>query len=200
MNSRGNPGHCPSIIKFPRSANDDQEGFNFTSPFTTSELLLGIKVMIHNKAGGQDVILCEQVKHSGPIALQWLRDTFNSCLSTMKIPKLWRRAKVVGILKPGKDPANTKSHRPISLLCHTYKLLFEGLVLNRMASLVDQHLIPEQAGFRPGKSCTSQLLNLTQFIEDGYEKGLITGAAFVGLTVGITTQSIIRFSCLSYSR
>ena len=43
-------------------------------------------------------------------------------------------------------------------------------------------------GFRPGKSCTSQLLNLTQFIEDGYEEGLvITGAAFVGLSAAYDT-------------
>ena len=72
------------------------------------------------------------------------------------------------------------SYIPISLLCHTYKL-FERLILNRIAPFVDEHLMPEQAGFRPGKSCTSQLLNLTQFIEDGYEEGLITGAAFVDL-------------------
>ena len=62
-------------------------------------------------------------------------------------------------------------------VCHTYKLL-EGLILNHLGSFVDQHFIPEQAIFRPGQSCTSQLLNLAQFIEDGYEKGSTTGAAF----------------------
>ena len=47
--------------------------------------------------------------------------------------------------------------------------------------MLEQHLIKEQAGFRPGKSCTSQLLNLTQHIEDGSQRGMITGAAFVDL-------------------
>ena len=45
----------------------------------------------------------------------------------------------------------------------------------------------EQAGFRPGKSCTSQLLNLTEHIEDGYEKRLITGAVFVDLSAAYDT-------------
>ena len=68
------------------------------------------------------------------------------------------------LLKPGKDPSVAKSFRPISLLCHTYKL-FEPLILNWIAEYVDAKLIPEQAGFRPGKSCTSQLLNLTEHID-----------------------------------
>ena len=59
-----------------------------------------------------------------------------------------------------------------------YKL-YKHLILNRIAPSVDRQLIKEQAGFRPGKSCCSQLLNLTQHIKDGYQRGLITGAAFV---------------------
>ena len=52
-------------------------------------------------------------------------------------------------------------------------------MLNRMAPFVEPLLIREQAGFRPGKSCTSQLLNPTQHIKDGYQRGTIMGAAFV---------------------
>ena len=59
------------------------------------------------------------------------------------------------------------------MLCHTYKL-FERLKLNQVAEHVDAKLIPEQAGFRPRKTYTNQLLNLTEHIEDGYEKRLIT--------------------------
>ena len=58
-----------------------------------------------------------------------------------------------------------------------YKL-FERLILNRIAPSVDRHLIKEQAGFRPRKPCCSQLLNLTQLIKDGYQRGIITGAAY----------------------
>ena len=52
---------------------------------------------------------------------------------------------------------------------------------------MDAKLIPEQAGFRPGKSCTSQLLNLTEHIEDGYEKRMTTGAVFVDLSAAYDT-------------
>ena len=56
------------------------------------------------------------------------------------------------------------------------------MLLNRIAPTIDQHLIKEHAGFRPGKSCTGQLLNLTQHIEDGYQGSMITGTAFVDLS------------------
>ena len=71
-------------------------------------------------------------------------------------------------------------------ICHLYKL-FERLVLNRLGPITEQHLIPEQAGFRPGRSCTGQVLNLTQFIEDGYERNQPTGVVFVDLTAAYDT-------------
>ena len=38
-----------------------------------------------------------------------------------------------------------------------------------------------------GVSTTSQLLNLTQHIEDGFERGQITGAVFVDLSAAYDT-------------
>ena len=61
------------------------------------------------------------------------------------------------------------------------------MILNIVTPLLELHLIKEQTGFRPGKSCTSQLLNLTQQIEDGYQRVMITGAAFVKLSTAYDT-------------
>ena len=61
------------------------------------------------------------------------------------------------------------------------------MILKRIAPAIEQHLIKEHAGFRSGKSCTSQLLNLTQHIEDGYEEGMITGTAFVDSSAAYDT-------------
>ena len=78
----------------------------------------------------------------------------------------------------------------LQTLCHTYTL-YERLMLNRIAPIVEGHLIKEQAGLMPGKSCTRQLLNLTQHIADGYQKGMITGAAFVDLSAADDTVNHI---------
>ena len=57
----------------------------------------------------------------------------------------------------------------------------------RISPLVDEKLTRDQAGFRPGRSCAGQLLNLTQHIEDGYERKMLTGAAFVDLSAAYDT-------------
>ena len=67
-----------------------------------------------------------------------------------------------------------------------YKL-YERLIINIISSSVDRHLINELTGFRPGRSCCSLLLNLTQHIEDGYQKDMITGATFVDLSAACDT-------------
>ena len=57
----------------------------------------------------------------------------------------------------------------------------------------EHHLIDQHAGFRSDKSTTGHLLNLTQYIKDGYLKKKITGADFVDLTAIYDTFNHRRF-------
>ncbi len=52
---------------------------------------------------------------------------------------------------------------------------------------MDDKLSPDQTGFRPGRSCRRQVVNLTQYIEDGFENKFITGAIFVDLRAAYGT-------------
>ena len=122
--------------------------------------------------------------------LQWVKFIqFQLMFSCLPHSRFWRQARVVALLKPGKDPSSPKSFRPISLLCHLYKL-YERLILNRLSPVIENVLIPEQAGFRPGKSCTAQVLNLTQHIEDGFETGKITGIVLVDLSAAYDYDTV----------
>ena len=143
-----------------------------------------------NKAARRDDVLVEQLKHLGQNANKWLHTMLNVCITRNKIAKIWRQSKIIAILMPGKDSAIPKNCRPISLLCHTYKL-YERMILKRIAPVVEERIIKERVGFRTGKSCTSKLLNLTQHIEDVYQRGMITGAAFVDLSTAYDTVNHI---------
>ncbi|KAI5727952.1 hypothetical protein M8J77_009167 [Diaphorina citri] len=167
------------------------------NPFTIDELHEAIIKMKENKAPGLDEIRTEQIKRFGPETCKWILTLINECVQQCHIPKVWRKARVSALLKPGKDPTEAKNFRPVSLLCHLYKVM-ERMILNRISEFVDDALIPEQAGFRPGKSCCGQVLNLTQYIEDGFEKELITGVAFIDLSAAYDTINHKRLSYKIY--
>ena len=90
------------------------------------------------------------------------------------------KSKVIAILKRAKTPPYLRCH------CCLNKL-FERMILNRLNPITEHTIIKEQAGFRAGKSCTSQLVNMTQYIEDGYKKSLTTGTVFVELSAAYDT-------------
>ena len=49
-------------------------------------------------------------------AVTLLVQILNAVLLTHHFPSVWKHARVISILKPGKDPALSSSCRPISLL------------------------------------------------------------------------------------
>lgn len=155
-------------------------------PFTLKELNEAINSMKNGKAAGIDDLCTEQIKHFGKETKEWILQLMNACCLGYKIPKSWRKAKIIALLKPGKDPELPGSYRPISLLCHLFKI-FERLILMRTQSYVDGKIIPQQGGFRPGRSCTGQVLALTEFIESGFEQKFMTGVAFVDLSAAYDT-------------
>ncbi|XP_047989047.1 uncharacterized protein LOC125228503 [Leguminivora glycinivorella] len=142
-----NPRKPIKLTRLPSA----QENDHLKVPFSISELDVGIGKLKNGKASGIDDVRVEQIKRFGPKAKLWLLQLFNFCVSTTSFPKLWRKSHVIATLKPGKDPEDAKSYRPISLLCHTFKL-FERLVLERITTTLKDVFIAQQAGFRPGKS------------------------------------------------
>jgi len=102
------------------------------------------------------------------------------------LPKIWREAKVVAILKHNKTGDDPKNYRPISLLLVVYKL-FERLILGRIAPLLEGTLPKEQAGFRSGRNCCEQVLALTTHVENGFQDKLKSGAVFLDLSAAYDT-------------
>jgi len=98
-------------------------------------------------------------------------------MATNSIPKIWRKAKVIAVEKPGKDPSLAANYRPISLLSVCYKLL-ERLAIQHISPTVEGSLSPDQAGFRfrKGRSTCDQVAALTTFIKNRFQQNLKTGA------------------------
>ena len=130
----------------------------------------------------------EFLKNLGPKARTWLSKFFSRIMATHSIPKIWRKAKVIAVEKPGKDPSLAANYRPISLLSLSvcYKPL-ERIALQRISPTVEGLLSPDEAGFQKGWSTRDQVAALITFIENGFQQNLETGAVFLDLTAAYDT-------------
>jgi hypothetical protein len=78
---------------------------------------------------------------------------------------------VLPILKPGKDPTQPSSYRPISLL-DTVGKLFEKILLTMVLRELNERglLRDEQFGFRPKHSTTLQLARLVERVNRNFDE------------------------------
>lgn len=111
--------------------------------------------MQSRETSGPDDIPNELLKSLDPLALSWLVLLFNFCWNNKILPKLWLKANVVAVLKPGKEYADVKSYRPISILCprsnHTNDFILKKIFSHQEGEGA------QQARLRPGKLCTRQV-------------------------------------------
>ena len=154
---------------------------SLTESFTETEMKAAISHLKNGKAQCPDHIAPEFISNCGTLMLNWLREFFSQCMCSLRLPKVWRRADIIAVLKPNKPADGAKNYRPISL-----KLL-ERLLLSRLDPVIDPQLPPEQAGFRHGRSTTDQVTLLTDDIEAGFEQKQKVGVALVDLSAAYDT-------------
>ena len=94
-------------------------------PEELQESIRGLKVSKALRPNGNPN---SALKHLPQRAVSLLVLIFNAILLTHHFPTAWKHARVISIMKPGKDPALPSSYRPISLL-DTIGKLFENILL-----------------------------------------------------------------------
>ena len=153
---------------------------------TLEQLMDAIFTLKNGKVPEIDLVHSEFLSQMGLQASKWLQLFLSNCIDKLTIPKIWREAKVVAILKPKKSPDDAKSYRPISLLCMPFKLM-ERVILTRINDIVELHLPHAQAGFRSGRSTTDQVSRLVHDIESAFQRKDKFGTVLIDLTAAYDT-------------
>jgi hypothetical protein len=132
-----------------------------------------LKNLNTTKSYGPDGISPKMLKEAGPSIIGSLTKLFNCSLATGIFPSLWKKANVTPLYKKCEEYITT-NYRPVSLLCILSKI-FEKIVFKYMFNYFKSHfkIALEQAGFLPGSSTVTQLLELynqfCQAVTDGKE-------------------------------
>ncbi|KAJ3629972.1 hypothetical protein MTP99_014332 [Tenebrio molitor] len=118
-----------------------------------------IRQLKSKKAPGPDELKAPIFKNLPRIAIVALTVIFNNCMRAHHFPPAWKHATTVMIPKPGKDPTNPLSYRPISLLNIAGKV-FEKILSTRLKNFLEINnlLPPEQFGFRSERSTINPIL------------------------------------------
>jgi hypothetical protein len=94
-----------------------------TDPAEVQDAIRGLRI---SKAPGPDITPNRALKHLPQRVILLLVALFKAIFRTQYFPSAWKHARVISILKPGKDPAQPSSYRPIRLL-DTNGKVFEKL-------------------------------------------------------------------------
>ncbi|KAK2577805.1 hypothetical protein KPH14_000698, partial [Odynerus spinipes] len=105
---------------------------------------------------------------------------FNNAINNAYYPIRWKTAKVLPILKKGKNPEAPQSYRPISLTMSISKV-YERLIKKQLdAYIADKNIIPDnQFGFKRGHSTIHALNKFLSDISNSLHNNLIVGAVLL---------------------
>ena len=119
------------------------------------------------------------LREAAPAISESMKNLFNFSLQSGTLPVEWKSAHVIPIFKKGQKDL-VKNYRPISLTSLLVKTL-ERLIYNRIFGFIESNnlLSSHQYGFRPGYSCTSQLIHLFHEWAKAPDKRLSTDVIFL---------------------
>ena len=152
--------------------------------FSSNDIHNIIKSLDTSKAHGYDGISIRMIKIFGASICKPLEILYRHCLDIHTFPKCWKKANVIPIHK--KDEKNLlKNYRPISLL-PVFSKIFERLIFNSIYNylLTNKLLSPYQSGFKPGDSCSNQLISITHEILSSFDnyKSFETRGVFLDMS------------------
>lgn len=112
-------------------------------------------------APGKDEICYKMLSHMSEASLEIVLNLFNQIWDMGQLPIAWKQSIVVHILKPGKNPSDPSSYRPISLTSHLCKIM-ERMITERITYFLESKNLfsPYQSGFRRGRNTMDSVLCL----------------------------------------
>ena len=155
-----------------------------TLKLTTPKEINGIiKSLSLRKSPGPDQITAKMLKELPRKGFVLLAYIFNGILRMSYWPIALKLSQIITIIKPGKDPSDIASYRPISLTSVISKV-FEKILLRRIKDdLTTNTWIPQhQFGFRPGHTTIQQVHRIIDDINKSLEAGNYCTAAFLDVS------------------
>lgn len=140
---------CMKKIDFNSSLDDEFKYFEMKVAINNSK----------NTTPGKDMISYQMLKKLPVKALEILLEVINRIWNEGVLPKQWKTAVVLPLVKPGKDKTKPSSYRPIALTSTICKVM-EKMIVKRLNYILEKReiLTTFQSGFRKNRSTNDALI------------------------------------------
>ncbi|GBN49083.1 RNA-directed DNA polymerase from mobile element jockey [Araneus ventricosus] len=166
-------------MRFRTEANSVCKDFD---PPLPSEDLDCIKSLRINKAPGIVGRNNKMIKNHPLYTILTITIIIHKIMTLGHFPTRWKTATVVPISKPAKDPTDTNSYRPVSLLQSLSKIA-EPLILKLLNNYLRENSVfcSEQFDFREKLSTSHQLIRVVEYVTEGFGNKQKTGAVLLDI-------------------
>ena len=147
---------------------------------TVDDILPLLHSLNEHKATGPDGISNKILKETAEQVAPSLCLLFNLSLRSGSLPDDWKISNIVPVFKKGKRD-HVSNYRPISLLSNISKVL-ERCVLVKTRDHLLQYVSDNQHGFIPGRSCTTQLVQVLECIGQQLDNGKQTDIIYLDMS------------------
>lgn len=194
------PPSVPHMDSLPSSPSFVHSSDPLDAPFTSDELTLALDGL-SDSSPGIDNIPYSFIKKSSISTQNFYLSLVNTFYTTGTVPDAWKTQIIIPIVKPGKDPSNPNSYRPIALSSVLAKIM-EILIKNRLEWFMEsRHILAKsQFGFRKGYSTLDSLSVLITDIRIALKKKhyvlgvfLDIAAAYDSVLLSVLKQKLQRF-------
>ena len=168
--------------KFPLTLNKKTNNSISSITFNRNDIVTIIRSLDPNKAHGYHMMSIRMLKIFDKSICKPLELIFQSCIKHGKFPNEWNMANVAPVHKKS-DKQILENYRPVSLLPICGKV-FERLIYNSLSEYFIQNdlISPYQSGFKPGDSCTNQLISITHEIYQSFDDGFQVRGVFLDIS------------------
>lgn len=141
-----------------------------------------IQSLKNRKSPGIDKISNNSLKALPQCGIEVLSRIYNACIKICHFPLVWKKAKIVAIPKPGKNPNKPDSYRPICLLNSMSKVL-ERIIKEKILDYIeDNNILPsQQFGFRPEHNTTQPLVRIKKHVKENINNGNSTAMVLLDI-------------------
>ena len=155
---------------------------NLPNIFSPEKVKLAINSFGKNKAPGPDGIRPIALQHLDEGTFKRLSDIFEASVALKYVPKILTKSKLIFIPKPGKDPEDPRSVRPITLSSFVFKTMERVIYWNLEENGFVESISESQHAYRRNKSTETALVSLVDKLESAVQRNKLSLGVFLDIS------------------